>query len=411
MRGYILKTGARIAPFDEAVGEVLVLNRRLEDYQRAVLGSVCASVEVIASLDEVRDEAFLLVEDHLFLTRHFLRKAMAAARRTAGPLRFALGACRFLEEKAPRGGLELVRDAPDGMHAPLPLVLWRGGPFDRARLASLPLVKVLIKEKKFVAENLKILREDLELDYAITRDAVQSVRHWSHILDVNQAALAAHWIDFSPRRVLWFLWKIVSALSFNKWTIGERLNVIGRGADIHPTAWVAGSVIGKGVSIGAHATVFGCYLGDGAKVEGQSELVFSVLGERAVASFHTRVAFSVCYPMSIVSYPAAQMCVLGKRAMHMGGCFPIDMKLTHGELLDVKVKHQGRVVNSGKKFLGACIGHRSIVGTGLWLNSGVEVPNDYLVVRDRDDLVTQVPDGYAGKTLSLQGGKLKPYQR
>jgi hypothetical protein len=115
--------------------------------------------------------------------------------------------------------------------------------------------------------------------------------------------------------------------------------------------------------------------------------------------------------MSIVSYPAAQMCVLGKRAMHMGGCFPIDMKLTHGELLDVKVKHQGRVVNSGKKFLGACIGHRSIVGTGLWLNSGVEVPNDYLVVRDRDDLVTQVPDGYAGKTLSLQGGKLKPYQR
>ena len=47
-----------------------------------------------------------------------------------------------------------------------------------------------------------------------------------------------------------------------------------------------------------------------------------------------------------------------------GGSFPIDMKLTRGDLLDVKVKHEGRVVDSGKKFLGICVGHRAVIGTG-----------------------------------------------
>jgi hypothetical protein len=412
MRGYILKTGTRIAPFDDDVGDVLVLNRRLEDCQKEALSAFCESVEVIQSLDQARGEEFLLVEDHLYLSRHFLKRAVKTAKKTNGSLRFALGASVFLKEKAALGGLALTDGQTKDAHAPLPLLWWRGpGQPDTEKLAALPLCRVFIKEKKFIPGNLQNLHDDLEIEYSMTRDGVQSVRHWTHILDVNQLALAAFWLDFSPLRILWLLWKIITAFSFSKWVIGENINVIGSGSEIHPTAWVAGCIIGKNVTIGPHTTVFGSVLGDGAKVEGQSELSFAVLGERAVASFHTRVAFSVCYPMSMVSYPAAQMCLLGRRSMHMGGCYPIDMKLSQGQLLDVKVKQAGKIVDSGKKFLGACIGHRSIVGTGLWLNSGLEVPNDHVVVRDRDDLVIKIPEGFAGQTLSLQGGKLKPYQR
>ena len=81
----------------------------------------------------------------------------------------------------------------------------------------------------------------------------------------------------------------------------------------------------------------------------------------------------------------------------------------HGDLLDVKVKHEGRVVDSGKKFLGICVGHGSVLGTGLWVQSGVEIPNDYILVRDRSAIVTKIPDGMEGKTLSLHGdGVLRP---
>jgi hypothetical protein len=414
MRGYILKTGARVAPFDDLVGDVLVVNRRLEDYQREALRSVCTEVEVIDSLEQARGEEFLLVEDHLFLTPQFLRRALTAARSPsapAGSLRFALGASAFLKEKAPLGGHLLTDGSSDAAYAPLPLILWRGAKSPSADdVASLPLTKVFIKERKF-APGVKQQDDDVALEYSLTSEGVQSVRHWAHILDINQAAVAAFWLDFSPRRVLWLIWKVISAFSFNKWKIGGNINVIGRGCEIHPTSWVAGSILGDNVHIGPHTAVFGSVLGDGAKVAAGCELTYSVLGPRAVANFHTRLAFSVCYPQSTVSYPAAQMCLLGHRAMHMGGCYPIDMKLSQGQLLDVKVKHQGEIVNSGKKFLGACLGHRSIVGTGLWLNSGLEVPNDYVVVRDRDDLVIRIPEGYAGQTLSLQAGRLKPYQR
>lgn len=410
MRAYILDTGVRIAPFDDAVGEVLVLNRRLVDYQKRVLGRFCAAVEVIDDLAHARGDEFLLIEDHLFLTEHFLRRALRQARRAeaTGPLRFALADSLFLREKAPLGGLTLATDG--GPHAPLPLWLWRGGDF-AGSLAGAPLLRVAVRERTFVPDNLRSLRDDLELRYAVTREGAMSVRHWSHILDINQLALAAYWLDFSPRRSLWLLWRVLSALSLNKWTLGANLNVVGRKVDIHPTAWVAGSILGDGVQIGAHSTVFGSVLGERARVEGNAEVSLSVLGARAVASFHTKLTLSVCYPMSLASYPAMQMCVLGHRAMHLGGCFPIDMKLTHDDLLDVKVRHQGQVVDSGKKFLGICLGHRAIAGTGLWFNSGVEVPNDYLIVRDRDRLVTRIPPGHAGEALSLQDGALRPYLR
>jgi hypothetical protein len=87
------------------------------------------------------------------------------------------------------------------------------------------------------------------------------------------------------------------------------------------------------------------------------------------------------------------------------------MKLTRGDLLDVKVLHDGRLVDSGKKFLGACLGHGAIVGTGLWLQSGLTVPNEYTLVRDRADLVARIPEGKGGEVLSLQAGELKPYGR
>jgi acetyltransferase-like isoleucine patch superfamily enzyme len=410
VHGYILKTGARVLPFGDEVGETRILDERLEDYQRRVLSRFCSRVEVIEELDQIREKEHLLVEDHLFFTHHFVRRALRLARREpAGrALRLALGDCRFLHEKAPLGGLQ-IEQAEGGARAPLPMWLWRGAPLPVEKAGDLPLCVVPIRERAFVPRNLRLLRDDLSLTYSITREGVLSVRHWSHILDANQVALAAFWIDFSVGRVLWLAWRALTALTLDKHLLAQNINVIGRRCDIHPTAFVAGSVLGDGVTVGPNSVVFGSVLGDGAQVEGMSQVDLSVVGAGAVVSFHTKITASVLYPTSMASYPAMQMCVLGRRALHMGGAYPIDMKLTRGELLDVKVRHEGSVVPSGKKFLGICIGHRAIVGTGLWLQSGVEVPNDYILVRDRAQLVTRIPDGEEERVLSLQGGQLKPY--
>jgi hypothetical protein len=405
MHGYILATGARLAPFGDPIGDALILNRRLEDCQREVLGPHCAEVSLIAGPDEIREPEFLLAEDSFFFTRHLLRKALQLGAAVSGPVRFALAACNYVREKAPLGGLDVLADG----RARLPLVWWKDEPFDAARLDDLPLITITIEEREHVPENLKLLREDLEMTFSVTREGALSLRHWSHLLDANQVALTAYWWDLSWRSLLWYAWRGVTAFSPNMWKLLGRCTVRGRGCDIHPTAWVGLSVLGDNVSIGPHSVVLGSHLGDGAKVEGLSDLAFAVVGEKAVVSFRTKINFSVFYPYSLASYPAMQMCVLGRRALHMGGSFPIDMKLSHGELFDVKVRHEGQIVSSGKKFLGICLGHGAILGTGLWANCGIEIPNDYIIVRDQAELVTKIPPGFERVPLSLQDGALLPY--
>jgi hypothetical protein len=418
MIGYIVRTGARLQPFGDPIGEVRLLDRPLEAHQRAVLARFCDRVEVIDSPAGATAEQAVLVDDHLYFTWQFLRRALRAARGSGrSALRFALAESRFLREKAPLGALDL-REGPAaagagevaGAHAPLPLLWWSARP-KPGDLPSLPLCAVKIAERTFVPKNLRLLRDDLTLTYSITSEGVLSLRHWSHLLDANQVALASHWLDFSVGRVLWLAWRALTAFSLDKHLVAQRINRIGRGCDIHPTAFVAGSVLCDGARVGPQSVVFGSWLGEGAQVEGQSEVSLSVLGERSVVSFHTKLTASVLYPMSLASYPAAQMCLLGRRALHMGGSFPIDMKLTRGDLLDVKVRHEGKLVDSGKKFLGVCLGHGAIVGTGLWLQSGLEVPNEYTLVRDRASLVTRIPDAKPGEVLSLQEGELRPYRR
>lgn len=409
MKGYILKTGTRIAPFNDAVGESPVLNTTLEGYQKRVLGACCREVRVIDDLREIRSPEFLLIEDHFFLTRFFLRKALKAAAQTTGPIRFALGESSYLREKAHLGGLDLRVDENQSAYAPLPLVWWRGVPFSPEQLETVPQIRISIKEDRYVPDQIKLLDEHKQFGYSLTREAVLSVRHWSHLTDINPLAVAAYWMDFSPKNVLWFLWKMVAAHSFNKWKVLRKMNVIGRGCDIHPTAYVAGSVLGDNVSVGAQSVVLGSFLGSGTKVEGLSDITCSVSGENAMISWRTKVNFSILYPRAMVSYPAAQMCVFGRGARHLGGCFPIDTKLTADDLLEVRVKHNGAVVNSGKKFLGICVGHRAILGTGIWINSGVEVPNDYILVRNKQDIISKIPDGYDKVTLSVHDGELRPY--
>ncbi len=407
MHGYVLKTGRRIAPFDDPVGDVPVMNVRLEDYQKGVLGRFCDQVTVVDSMSGVAGDDVLVVEDHLFFTRHFLKKALRAAKTASKPVRIGVSQSKFTNEKRALGAFDMLPQE-GGEVGRLAMVRWVGSAFDASKVEALPVLPVALDEKPFVPENIKILKDDFELDYALTREGVMSVAHWTHILDIHQLALLAFWMDFSPLRVAWLLWRALTALSFNKWDLVAQVNVIGKNCDIHPTAWVGGSILGDGVSVGPYSSVFGSILGDGAKVDGHSDVTFSAIGARAIVSFYTKTVFSVMNEMSLVSLPGMQMSVLGRRAFHLAATIPMDMKLVPGNLLDVKVEHEGKIQNSGKKVLGFCLGHRAMLGAGMQLNSGLMVPNDYIIIRDTQTIVTKIPAGMASVPLELQNGVLGP---
>jgi len=69
-------------------------------------------------------------------------------------------------------------------------------------------------------------------------------------------------------------------------------------------------------------------------------------------------------------------------------------------------------VSTGKRFLGSCIGHHAVIGAGVWLDSGLEIPNGYHLVRDPDQMVRRVPKGLpTGKPLIVRDGTIIPIHK
>ncbi|MFC1890652.1 hypothetical protein ACFL4G_12940, partial [Thermodesulfobacteriota bacterium] len=166
-------------------------------------------------------------------------------------------------------------------------------------------------------------------------------------------------------------------------------NRIGRGCRIHPTATVEGSILGRGVTIGAHATVFGSCLGDGAVVEMNAIVRNSVMGAGTTLTSNCRINFCVLYPDAMAGQSLLQVSILGERAVLMTSGFTFDMKITR----PINVDFRGERVSLGTKYIGCCFGHESVIGAGVWLNAGLEVPNGYMIVREGERVIRRVPPG------------------
>jgi len=413
MKAYIVPSGVSIPPFNEPAGKaVRVLGCTLADRQEEILSRLGFDVVRVQELSQVPAGESLVVLDHVFFTRPAVRAFLKAARGVSGDAVLALPASAFCEEHGPLQDDVIVEAGEEGKDRTVFgvfLIRSTAGSINELRERA-ERVTIPFKEKVFRPPNLEILGagENMDLSYAFTLQAVKHVCHWSHILDVHFQALFERWGDLTWKKVLSYLWRILTAFSLNKYKIMGRLLYKGRGCDIHPSAVVEASLLGDGVKIGPNAVVRGSVIGNGVKVDEHAEVLFSAVGDNSVCAWRSRVNFSVLYPRSLVSYPAVQTCVVGEGAVHTGGAFPIDMKLdfVHHNT-EVPVLHHGKVVGSGKQFLGACFGHGSVIGSGQWLTCGLEVPNGAFLVRDPLHVVKRVPEDVpTGEPMAVRNGKV-----
>jgi NDP-sugar pyrophosphorylase family protein len=208
------------------------------------------------------------------------------------------------------------------------------------------------------------------------------------------------------RLLLWALTAMVRSLSLDKYRILGKMNVVGHGCDIHPSAVVEGSVLGPGCFVGPHARVRFSQLGAGVVMQPGSQAEFAVIGDRALVSQNCAVNFSVLYPESAASHYLVQLCVVGRRAVTVGGAFLLDTHFGGS----VKVQLDGQIHDTGQRFLGTALGHDVRVGSGVWLPAGREIPNGYVLVRSPDDTPTKIADGLPqGVPLIVSGGKIVPW--
>ncbi|MGK0358166.1 MAG: hypothetical protein ACI9U2_000449, partial [Bradymonadia bacterium] len=331
MNVYIEPSDRLIAPFNDPPSDALILNRPLSDWRAEALADFTV-------IDTLRPPC-LVISDALFCTAGVLQ---ALAREAGGknavivvaPSRFSTNFLHVQPNVTPV-------DA--------------GQRFDTLRFVSggdEPAEEVVfdIEEAPF---DLPPPSHDLDaemVELSMARHPVFELHHWVHILWANQFAGGIE-LRNTPtwKFVLTGLWAVLRALSINKWKVLGKLNVIGKGCDIHPTAVIEGSTLGKGVTVGAFARILFSTIDDGANIMPGAQIDVSVVGARATVSEQSVLRFSVLYPESIASQYLMQQCVLGRRAVTTSGAYSIDLNFDG----HIRVPLDGTLWDCGHAFLGS----------------------------------------------------------
>jgi acetyltransferase-like isoleucine patch superfamily enzyme len=385
-RVYVQPTGRRIAPFGDPVGEVPIANRPLSAWLHDAITD--AGLE---RLDQLAPPC-LVVPDTLLTTGHVLRQLV---QRAAGQDAVLVLARSVFGERT-RWLQPDLTEVPAG---------WR---FEQVRYVSgrdQPAIDVVIDpEEDVLALKLPAALQQGPADVALPRHPVLTVHHWAHLVWASQA-MAASVVRRQPRwrGLLRVLWAILRARSLNRWRVLGKLNTLGKGCDIHPTAVIEGSTLGDGVTVGSYARVLFSTLGDGAQVFPGASVEVSTLGAGAVVAQGCGVRAVVLYPEAFSSTVMLQASVLGRRAMAVPGSYLLDLNFER----DIRVPLDGALQSAGTRFLGCALGHEARVGTGIWVASGRSIPNGCQIVRHPAELVSRLPE-QAGGAWVPEGGGLVP---
>jgi carbonic anhydrase/acetyltransferase-like protein (isoleucine patch superfamily) len=412
MKAIILTTGRRISPFDDPVGECLVLDRPVQQSLKDTLQQAGANHVRVQDeqLEIPGDEETLVATDDLWLTVELAKAFVSAAKGTGRPSVLAIpeGLLTAYSEALQ----DLGRATVDGRECRIYPIAWLpAGESWRLRPSfasdSDGLEPVLVEDESrpihFPLH--KALSAEGRLTLPLTHRAAVRISHWMHVLRANQMALVAYGHSLLHARRVRLLWASVRARSFNRWRVMQKLVRKGSGCDVHPTAVVEASTLGNGVSVGAGAIVRLSHLADEVIVNDHAHVSASVLGRGASVSRMGMLQGSVLYPGAETGHYGFQLCVVGRDTFLGGEVLLADFK-ADGE---VTVWHDGAPVSAGTNLLGCAVGHDVRIFMGTTVDPGREIPNGYVILGPREHVISKIPEGLPrGVPLVGHKGVLRP---
>ena len=185
----------------------------------------------------------------------------------------------------------------------------------------------------------------------------------------------------------WCFFRLATAAPWNFAAITHRFVAKGKNVRIHPTAYVEASILGDNVVIGAGASVRNCIVGDDVVVGDHATILSSTLGPRVAVTPRTFVVWSAAYEDAVLSNYKLQVSLIGRGASLSTWAGFIDAKLQGS----IAVPHDGGMQDTGRSFLGSCLGHGAHVGAKVLILPGREVPNGAQIAMRDDELITTIP--------------------
>lgn len=420
MKAYILESGRRIAPFDESPGTLPIHNRPLRQYQEESLRALGCQTETIDDVRAIESFPCLLVRDDLFFTHHalagFLRTMRrrlpqkTAARddrtgRPSGNFRAALAQSILTEQFSPTfQGRE--ETAPDGTACRAYDLYYLQG-FDpelsledQTELTPIP-HRISVRRSRVN----RYFEPSGSASLPMSLVAFCPIQHWASLVSANLLGLSGLLVRTAQTRLASTLalplvcaWR---AASVRPISLRGKFYWAGRGCRVHPSAHVEWCVMGNHVRIGPGAVVRGAVLANRVEVGPNAIVEGTSLGEKATVNGGVTLRSCVVGEEANIGAYFTQLSVIGRGAALCPSSGTYDFNLRG----NVPVSFQGRMVNSGSRTLGSCLGHNAFLGAEVTLASGQEMPNGCILVRSPREIVGDVNEGLPPGVLRLDRGR------
>lgn len=163
-------------------------------------------------------------------------------------------------------------------------------------------------------------------------------------------------------------------------------SLVGEGADVHPSAELEGAVIGPGAEIGAKCVIRHSYVGAESRLSDFTKVAYSVLGPETHTLADATFEHMVAMGGGTLTNLLLQDSLLGRQVFLTTGV--IFWRDALGETITVRIDGEER--SSGRKILGGCAGHGSVLGARTIVAPGRALPNRTTVVMRKEEGVHRI---------------------
>ena len=219
----------------------------------------------------------------------------------------------------------------------------------------------------------------------LTTKLIIQIDHWANlwVSNVLTALLLPARLKLGSKSKLLLI--ALRARSINQWKVLSFANKIGKGCDIHPTAYIEGSIIGNGVKIAAGAVVRESIVGNHVSIGNSVTIENSVIGGKSTI-LHGHVMFSCIYPGVFSVSQMISASFVGKDSFLASGSVLNDFRLDGN---NVKLIKDGIKFDSGSTFLGCCLGNNVYLGSGCIVAPGRAVSSGLHIALKKDRVIAE----------------------
>jgi len=378
MRAYIVQSEKRIDPFDEHPRDCLIGNKTLVVLQIKALLNLGLEPVFISNSSQIDDQdEYIFLGDNLYFTTELLDEFIARSRGQGNSTTCALksGITTFRTATT----LQEVKSRSNHVEYSLHYV-------PEARLRGK--YSILVIEPDQFCTSVPMpghICDSGEYLIPLTERFVVQIDHWVNLWAANIITILAEGARLRKGSKIRIALLVMRALSLNKWKILSRWNKIGQNCDIHPTAYIEGSLIDDGVRIGAGSIVKESIVGKSVFIGNGVTVEESVIGEKSTV-LHGHILYSVLYPSVFSVAQMVSASLIGRDSFVGSGVTLTDFRFDRRNVLVLK---DGVKIDSGNRFLGSCLGHGVYLGSGCIVAPGRTIPQGMRITPEKNRIISE----------------------